>query len=132
MVAFDPEHYHFNHDYEGKVFGLSVIPITESEKYPLDTRIEATIMFLCNQLLANNDIILIYTCESIDNKEQLRFRKFTYWFNKYNTEHLKKDLILSIENANMFASVIYHKKHPSIKNLETEIDSIFGEYSSYK
>jgi hypothetical protein len=89
-------------------------------------------MFLCRQLLANNDKVLLYTCESIDGKEFARARKFSFWFNKYSKEHLKKDLVLSVGETNMFASVIYHSDHPTREALENEIETVFQEYSSYK
>jgi hypothetical protein len=132
MVDFAPEHYHFRTNYEGKVFALSILPITEQSKYPHDPRTEATVIFLCNQLLKDNDIMLIYTCDSIDKKEYQRYRKFNFWFNKYNQHHLKENFILNVGETNILASVIYHSQHPNRAALEDEMKDVFKEYSSYK
>ena len=131
-VEFKLDHYHLGDFYFQKMFSLSIIPITDSLKYPLDKKLENTIIFICQQFLQSPDRILTFTCESLDGKQIARWRKFTYWFDKHNTTHIKKDILIEMDDTKMYAAIVYHKDCSFRTNLENDIDATYSEYQNLK
>jgi hypothetical protein len=63
-------------------FLIKVIDLGDNPTPPFDARFEVTIVEIMKLFFANNLNSLIYICETLDNRQHSRFRKFDLWFKK--------------------------------------------------
>jgi hypothetical protein len=84
-----------------------------------DERIGMTIVHIFNHFFKKLQNVVIYVCDTIDNREQARKRKFDRWFWRYNDGTLIKedDIAILQDGTEIYNSMILHKQN---KNL-TEI-----------
>jgi hypothetical protein len=78
-----------------------------------DNRIGITVIEIFKLFFANVDNAVIYICDSSDNRQYARKRKFDFWFNKYsNGEILKADGIAVIEETEILNSILVSQQNP--------------------
>jgi hypothetical protein len=64
------------------------------------------------------DNVAIYTCDSLDDRQVGRRRKFDLWFYLYNTgDWIKEDGIQFIEGVEMYTSMIISKENFQLSDL---------------
>ncbi len=77
-----------------------------------DDRIGATILEVFKLFFAKLQNVTVYVCDSIDERQLARKRKFDLWFWKYNDGSLlKEDGIALIEGVEIYNSLLLHKKN---------------------
>ncbi len=70
------------------------------------------------------DNVVVYVCDSIDNRQLARKRKFDLWFYSYNNGSLiKQDGIAVVEGAEIYNSILLLKQNRQ----RTEIITAFME-----
>lgn len=101
------------------VFSLNIDAIDGNPEFsPLDKRIALTLSMIIHQFFEKIDHLLIYVCDSVDERHYARKRKFDNWFNEYNNGTLKKeDGIATIEGGKIYNSIIFHKDHPGLSDI---------------
>jgi hypothetical protein len=97
------------------------VAINETGKNPpLDNAVSNTIAAIFKEFFDHNSYnICIYICDSSDNKQDIRRKKFDQWFYKYQNESfIKVDEILVDSQQNRYPiSMIILKKNPYIKEI---------------
>ena len=106
-------------DFQGLVFEfvVEILYNPHSPLLPADQYIGSTIAEIFNHFYkSNNDIICVYICDSSDNKQDLRMKKFNQWFYKYqDTSFIKFDEILTDSLNNRFPISLILKSDNSQK-----------------
>lgn len=96
-------------------FSISVITLGDNITPPLDHRVEATVVSILEYFLSNHENSIIYTCETLDNRQKARHRKFDMWF-KQNIQAIpeleKHDAFITYEDLEIISSLIVHRRNP--------------------
>ena len=99
-------------------FSISVVALGDNLSPPFDRRVEATVVMIMKTFLSNHENSVIYICETLDQRQHARHRKFDMWF-KQNLvaipELEKHDIFVEYEDLEVIASLIIHK-HNSHKD----------------
>ena len=75
-----------------------------------DDRIGITILEVFKLFFTKLENVVVYVCDSIDDRQLARKRKFDLWFWKYNDGSLlKEDGIALIEGVEIYNSLLLHK-----------------------
>jgi Family of unknown function (DUF6169) len=83
-----------------------------------DERIGITIIEIFKQFFSNVKNAVIYICDSTDDRQYARKRKFDFWFNKYNNGTiLKDDGVAIIKNVEILNSILVSKFNPNIEEI---------------
>lgn len=78
-----------------------------------DERTGITIVEVFKRFFNRKENIAVYICDSLDERQAARKRKFDYWFWKYNDGSiLKEDGIAIIEDVQIFNSLLILKNNP--------------------
>lgn len=91
---------------------------------PNDNKLKLTLFRLIEAFFNANPDILLYICETGDNKQRLRNRLFVRWFNSYGQHQnyvLKTVEVMDGDMAN-FAALIVQKSNPKLKDILSEFD----------
>jgi hypothetical protein len=114
-----------------KNFGFDYIDLSEAEAGE-DSMIMPTILAIILDYLSQNpETVLLYTCETKDDKEQARQRLFSRLFVRHdNGQFLKQDY--TFEGTNMFASAIIPKSHPNLTDIQAVLAKEYVELSQLK
>jgi Family of unknown function (DUF6169) len=102
-------------------------PVTQKQR--LDGRIPVTIAGIFYDFIyRNKEQIVIYICDSSDNKQAIRNRKFTQWFELFKgNEFIKIDAhIIDYDRVTYFTSVILHCDNPK----RQEITEVFYQLTN--
>jgi Family of unknown function (DUF6169) len=95
-------------------FSIKVIDLGDNPTPPFDARFEVTIVEIMKLFFANNLNSLIYICETLDNRQHSRFRKFDLWFKK-NIAAIpqleKYDASFTYEDTDILSSMILHQNN---------------------
>ncbi len=106
--------YSFNIDVVGNINKLGAT----------DERIGLTIAFILKLFFEKIENVIIYVCDSIDDRQLARKRKFDFWFWKYCDETIiKEDGIAVIESVQILNTLLVNKNNPQL----TEIIRSFKE-----
>ncbi len=111
----DAIHYFLNLPPYIPVFELNVkvLNAVDSIGQPYDKRIEVTIVEILTTFFSDNKNSLIYVCDNLDNRQQVRYRKFDRWFKKNKTTLIEKyDIDFTFQEIQILASLIVHAKNP--------------------
>ena len=81
-------------------------------------------MYILKLFFEKINNVIIYVCDSIDDRQLARKRKFDFWFWKYNDGSIiKEDGIAVIENIQILNTLLVNKYNPQL----TEIILSFKE-----
>jgi hypothetical protein len=93
-----------------------VISLTNgpADSLPLsDPLIEPTIVKIFQDFFARRGVVVVYICDSSDNRQAVRHRMFNRWFDRY--KHLgfvKFDAQLLDPSSTIYTSVMVHRSYP--------------------
>jgi hypothetical protein len=77
-----------------------------------DNRIGVTILDVFNIFFKSRHNVAVYVCDSLDDRQLARKRKFDIWFWKYNDGSLiKEDDVAVVEGVEIYNSMILHKQN---------------------
>lgn len=83
-----------------------------------DERIGITLLRIFSLFFKERQNVAVYVCDSVDNRQLARKRKFDSWFWKYNDGSLlKEDDIAVIEGTEIYNSMILHKENEHLKEI---------------
>ena len=90
-------------------------------KYP---KVKETVICIVEEYFRNNADILLYICETGDNKQAMRNRLFIRWFNEYR---FQQNFILrtaSVRDGDQdnFAAIIVQRNHPDLDKILTTFE----------
>lgn len=79
---------------------------------PGDERVGCTIAEVLKRFFSWVNNVAVYVCDSMDNRQYARKRKFDLWFYSYNDGTLiKEDGLAMIEGTELYNAMILHKKN---------------------
>ena len=92
-------------------FGIELVKAASAPKL-LDARIGATIAaFIGRTLEADQHLIILYICDTKDNRQYLRKYKFERWYHGYNDGSVVRLEIRN--NHHLPAFLLHHRHHPA-------------------
>jgi Family of unknown function (DUF6169) len=102
---------------------------------PLDISFSLTVASIFNDFFKDKENVVTYICDTADGKELARFRKFSIWFNKFNT-----DLFLKIDksfwdvkqNTTYYNSLIIRQDNPYKEEIIEAFEDLIGGFEEDK
>lgn len=91
---------------------------------PNDKKVRDTIFIIIEEFFASNPNILLYQCETGDNRQAMRDRLFLRWFKEYeNSEKyfIKVSTIIA-EKVTNYAAMIVEKTNPQLDTIIKDFD----------
>lgn len=95
---------------------------------PNDMKVKDTVVAIIIEFFTCNPDILLYQCETGDNKQDARGRLFLRWFNGNKFKklfHISTTLIVA-EGINNYAAMIVQKSNPNLQTIIDEFDNFVG------
>jgi hypothetical protein len=91
---------------------------------PGDVKLKATIFRIIEAFFAANPDILLYICETGDDRQAFRSRLFLRWFNTYSRrdDYVIQTAEVQEGNTKNFAALIVQKSNPRLKEILAEFD----------
>lgn len=99
---------------------------------PNDPKVKKTIQCLIEEFFLMNPDILLYQCETGDNRQAMRARLFTKWFNEYDYQNrfYVKVSVLRDEEIDNYIALIVQKNNPELEAIKQTFDSFVGFFSN--
>ncbi len=70
------------------------------------------------------DNLAIYVCDSLDERQLARKRKFDLWFTSFKNEMvIKLDGVATVEGVSIYNAILVHRNNKEV----TEIESAFND-----
>lgn len=91
-------------------------------------KVKDTVVAIIIEFFTCNPDILLYQCETGDNKQDARGRLFLRWFNGNKFKklfHISTTLIVA-EGINNYAAMIVQKSNPNLQTIIDEFDNFVG------
>ncbi|MBQ9677961.1 MAG: hypothetical protein IJV44_07470 [Prevotella sp.] len=103
--------------------------LNENQKSsPSDKQLRETVFGIIEEFFASNPEILLYQCETGDNRQAMRDRLFLRWFSEYeHSDHyfIKVSEIIA-EGISNFAAVIVQRENPDLNRIISDFDNFVG------
>jgi hypothetical protein len=95
-------------------FNIEVIAGNETEA-AVDERIGITVVETFRLFFEKMSNVAVYVCDSLDERQRARKRKFDLWFWKYSDGTiLKEDGIAIVEEVEILNALLVHKQNPNL------------------
>jgi hypothetical protein len=92
---------------------ISVVSLGNNPSPPHDLSAEATFVKIFQNFLTEHQNSIVYVCDTTDNKQGARHRKFSMWFNRNESVNIEKyDTNFIVGNLTIYATLIIHVLHP--------------------
>jgi hypothetical protein len=107
-------------------FIIAILENNTGKNPPLDKKMPETLRLIFEDFFQNNKNIAIYICESSDNKQAVRFRKFNDWFVLLkNRAYVKMDMQIADEKeVYIYTSLIMRADNPNSGEIMVEFNKI--------
>lgn len=98
------------------IYTFNIDVISGDEKLAFtDERIGITVVEVFKKFFAKIENVVIYVCDSTDEKHYARKRKFDRWFWKYNDGNIiKEDGIAMVEGVEIINALLVQKDNPKL------------------
>ena len=98
---------------------------------PNDLKVKGTIEAIIEEFFLTNPNILLYQCETGDNRQAMRARLFTKWFKDYayNNNFCVKVSILKDDEVDNYIALIVQKSNPELTNILQTFDDFVGFFT---
>lgn len=120
-------------DLASKVFGFNLELKFKPEnlnKIPLDKRIAATVTTIVKTFLYEKENVVVYICDTSDNREKARFHKFTNWFKAYNDDSvIQIKGVIRAGGINILNALLIHKDNPLLNDFIEAYQILTGAYT---
>jgi Family of unknown function (DUF6169) len=108
---------------------ITVVSLSGNASPPHDLRAEATFVKIFQDFLTEHQNSIVYVCDTTDNKQGARHRKFNIWFHRNESVDIEKyDTQFVVGNLVIYASLMLHSLHPF---KETMIDVFINQKNEY-
>lgn len=98
-------------------FNIDVIDGNE-KRLRNDERIGLTVVEVIKLFFEEFNNVAIYICDSLDNRQLARKRKFDLWFWKYNDGSvIKEDELALVEGVKIYNTLLLHKDNKYFDNI---------------
>lgn len=106
-------------------FGISNENNTPS---PNDSKVKDTVAAVIMEFFECNPDILLYQCETGDNKQDARGRLFLRWFNgnEFSRHFHISTTMITAEGINNYAAMIVQKSNPNLTAIIAEFENFVG------
>lgn len=99
---------------------------------PNDKKVRDTIFIIIEEFFTSNPDILLYQCETGDNRQAMRDRLFLRWFKEY--EHSDKYFVkistIIAEKVTNYTAMIVQKNNPQLETLIKDFDEFIGFFQN--
>lgn len=91
-----------------------------------DSDVFKTILVVIEEFFAQGQPVMLYICDTMDDRQAARDRLFQLWFHTYlsNASYTMYNEQLLLDNVRYFASIILRKDHP----LHNQVISSFHDF----
>lgn len=130
------EAYFFSYDFmfsdypkiQSPIFTFNIEPLEGNpDLVPLDDKIGATVAEIFRLFFIQFQNVIVYVCESVDNRQLARKRKFDQWFWAFNDGSLiKEDRMAIVEGVEIYNTLLIHKNNHQL----IEIIKAFNDLNS--
>lgn len=106
--------------------------LNENQKNsPNDIKVKKTVQCVIEEFFLTNPDILLYQCETGDNRQAMRARLFTKWFQEYtfHDRFYVKVSVLKDEESDNYIALIVQKNNPSLDSIKQTFDNFIGFFS---
>lgn len=95
---------------------------------PNDNKVKETVFAIIEEFFACNPDILLYQCETGDNRQSMRDRLFLRWFKDYerHSEYVIKVSEIVAEGVSNYAAIIVQKSNPALQTIMADFDNFVG------
>lgn len=95
---------------------------------PNDPKVKATIQCIIEEFFLTNPNILLYQCETGDNRQAMRARLFKRWFNDYvfAERYYIKVSVLRDDEIDNYIALIVQKSNPKLESIIQDFDEFIG------
>lgn len=95
---------------------------------PNDKNVRGTILAIIEEFFRCNPHILLYQCETGDNRQAVRERLFLHWFNNYDKEgrYVIRVSEIVAEGISNYAAVIVQRSNPQLSKILCDFDNFVG------
>ena len=109
-------------------FIIAILENNTGKKPPLDKKMPETLRLIFEDFFQHNKNIAIYICDSSDNKQAVRFRKFNDWFVLLkNRAYVKMDMQVADEKeVYIYTSLIMRADNPNGGEIMVEFNKIIN------
>lgn len=85
---------------------------------PGDDRVGATVSVVMNLFFSKVDNVGVYVCDTLDDRQQARKRKFDRWFYAFNDGSLiKEDGLAIVEGTEIYNALLLHKNNSQLAEI---------------
>jgi len=93
-----------------QAYTFNIDVIDDNVRLINDERIGLTVVEVIRLFFEEFNNVVIYICDSVDNRQMARKRKFDLWFWKYNDGTIiKEDELAFIEGTKIYNTLLLHK-----------------------
>lgn len=99
---------------------------------PNDKKVRDTIFVIIEEFFESNPDILLYQCETGDNRQDMRDRLFLRWFKEYENSHkfyIKVSTIIA-EKVTNYTAVIVQNDNPQLDTIIKDFDEFIGFFQN--
>lgn len=95
---------------------------------PNDKKLRDTICIIIEEFFNSNPDILIYQCETGDNRQAMRDRLFIRWFkeSEHSDRYYIKVSTVTAEKVKNFTAIIVQKDNPQLETIIKDFDEFIG------
>lgn len=93
----------------------------DNKTQPRDVKVRDTIIAIIEDFFRNNELCLLYVCDTSDGRQKARDRIFRMWFEEKATNDMYTIIPASVEvdGEEYFASLILCNSHPEYDSITT-------------
>jgi hypothetical protein len=120
--------------FKDNTFEFIIAVIEKSKNPPLDKKIPDTIALIFKDFFTDKRNLVVYICDSSDNKQAIRFRKFNTWFHQFKgMNFMKLDLpIPEAKGTTIYTSLIMRLDNPNKGTIMVEFDKLASDLTENK
>lgn len=84
------------------------------------------------EFFVKNEDILLYICETGDNRQAMRNRLFIRWFNDYSfqQDYILRSAMIKDGKQENFAAIIVQRSHPNLESILMTFDETIQFFKS--
>ena len=117
--------------WEDGAYEFSIINQNQKSS-PNDKKVRDTIFVIIEEFFENNPNILLYQCETGDDRQDMRDRLFLRWFKEY--EHSDRFYIqvssIIAEKVTNYTAMIVEKSNPQLETIIKDFDDFIGFFQN--